>query len=163
VVQNHPVYLAEVVPALQCLNRIDHVIGHTKGLLDTPEGQAPFESEEFKDIRYDIRDLRLRSRDLRRNVKNRIDAVDSGAFPIEQMSNNHQHTQDLFHLRNYAFRFTDLRTRFNNEINRTASSVDQIPPFERTDSEVRNFGRDADLVVMVDCQIPADDLVVHFL
>jgi len=25
------------------------------------------------------------------------------------------------------------------------------------------FGRDADLVVMVDCQIPADDLVVHFL
>jgi len=23
-------------------------------------------------------------------------------------------------------------------------------------------GRDADLVVMVDCQIPADDLVVHF-
>ena len=26
-----------------------------------------------------------------------------------------------------------------------------------------NIGRDADLVVMVDCQIPADDLVVHFL
>jgi len=25
-----------------------------------------------------------------------------------------------------------------------------------------NLGRDADLVVMVDCQIPADDLVVHF-
>ena len=25
------------------------------------------------------------------------------------------------------------------------------------------LGRDADLVVMVDCQIPADDLVVHFL
>jgi len=24
------------------------------------------------------------------------------------------------------------------------------------------LGRDADLVVMVDCQIPADDLVVHF-
>jgi len=28
---------------------------------------------------------------------------------------------------------------------------------------LRLFGRDADLVVMVDCQIPADDLVVHFL
>jgi len=25
-----------------------------------------------------------------------------------------------------------------------------------------SVGRDADLVVMVDCQIPADDLVVHF-
>ena len=25
-----------------------------------------------------------------------------------------------------------------------------------------NFGRDADLVVMVDCQIPSDDLIVHF-
>ena len=24
------------------------------------------------------------------------------------------------------------------------------------------FGRDADLVVMVDCQIPSDDLIVHF-
>ncbi len=23
-------------------------------------------------------------------------------------------------------------------------------------------GRDADLVVMVDCQIPSDDLIVHF-
>jgi len=27
---------------------------------------------------------------------------------------------------------------------------------------LENLGRDADLVVMVDCQIPADDLVVHF-
>jgi len=27
----------------------------------------------------------------------------------------------------------------------------------------KEMGRDADLVVMVDCQIPADDLVVHFL
>ncbi len=26
----------------------------------------------------------------------------------------------------------------------------------------RDFGRDADLVVMVDCQIPSDDLIVHF-
>ena len=25
-----------------------------------------------------------------------------------------------------------------------------------------NPGRDADLVVMVDCQIPSDDLIVHF-
>ncbi len=24
------------------------------------------------------------------------------------------------------------------------------------------LGRDADLVVMVDCQIPSDDLIVHF-
>lgn len=24
------------------------------------------------------------------------------------------------------------------------------------------MGRDADLVVMVDCQIPSDDLIVHF-
>ena len=24
------------------------------------------------------------------------------------------------------------------------------------------IGRDADLVVMVDCQIPSDDLIVHF-
>jgi len=37
--------------------------------------------------------------------------------------------------------------------------------FSTVDDEAtqRNFGRDADLVVMVDCQIPADDLVVHFL
>lgn len=26
----------------------------------------------------------------------------------------------------------------------------------------KNSGRDADLVVMVDCQIPSDDLIVHF-
>jgi len=31
------------------------------------------------------------------------------------------------------------------------------------DNNVTRLGRDADLVVMVDCQIPADDLVVHFL
>ncbi|HGL5372362.1 TPA: MarR family transcriptional regulator [Citrobacter farmeri] len=27
---------------------------------------------------------------------------------------------------------------------------------------LRKKGRDADLVVMVDCQIPSDDLIVHF-
>ena len=34
---------------------------------------------------------------------------------------------------------------------------------ERIEEKLRAaFGRDADLVVMVDCQIPSDDLIVHF-
>ena len=32
---------------------------------------------------------------------------------------------------------------------------------ERNNLTLRT-GRDADLVVMVDCQIPSDDLIVHF-
>ena len=31
-----------------------------------------------------------------------------------------------------------------------------------SDFETEFVGRDADLVVMVDCQIPSDDLIVHF-
>ncbi|BEB94703.1 hypothetical protein VEE20_08530 [Escherichia coli] len=31
---------------------------------------------------------------------------------------------------------------------------------KKNESEI--YGRDADLVVMVDCQIPSDDLIVHF-
>lgn len=138
--QNHPVYSEAVVPALQHLNKINHVIGHMKPLFNTSEGQPPFESEEFKNIRYEARKLRLSSRDLRRNVQNRVGAVNSGLIPIEQMSNNSQHNQDLFHLNDYASQFTVLRRRYNSEINRTASSVNEIPPFERTDSDVRHFG-----------------------
>ncbi len=29
-------------------------------------------------------------------------------------------------------------------------------------NSAKSLGRDADLVVMVDCQIPSDDLIVHF-
>lgn len=31
-----------------------------------------------------------------------------------------------------------------------------------SNSDTKERGRDADLVVMVDCQIPSDDLIVHF-
>ncbi|HDZ0615727.1 TPA: hypothetical protein RRT20_005311 [Klebsiella pneumoniae] len=35
----------------------------------------------------------------------------------------------------------------------------EFPGLTPEDTKV---GRDADLVVMVDCQIPSDDLIVHF-
>jgi hypothetical protein len=127
--QNHPVYFETVAPALQKLNTINHVIGHMEPLFRTSEGQAPFESEEFKDIRYDALQLRTTSRHLRRNVQNRVNAVNSGRIHIEQMSNNTQHAQDLFHLDRYVSQFIELRRRYNSEINRTASSVNEIPPF----------------------------------
>ncbi|WP_367144270.1 hypothetical protein [Pantoea stewartii] len=140
VVQTHPVYSEQIEPALIQLNTINHVLGHMEPLFNTSEGQAPFESEEFKEIRHDALHLKIDSRDLRRNVQNRVDAVNSGRIPIEQMSNNTQHVQDLFRLRDYASQLAVLQRRYNNEIDRTASSVNQIPPFERTDSDVRNYG-----------------------
>jgi hypothetical protein len=138
--QTHPVYIEAVEPALQQLNTINHVIGHMEPLLNTSEGQVPFESEEFKNIRYDVLQLRISSRNLRSNVQKRVDAVNSGRIKIEQMSNNSQHIQDVFRLNEFASQFTALRGRYNSEIHRTASSVNEIPPFERTDSGVRNFG-----------------------
>ncbi len=46
---------------------------------------------------------------------------------------------------------------FKLEIRCTSATVESI-----SKTSPGKTGRDADLVVMVDCQIPSDDLIVHF-
>lgn len=81
------------------------------------------------------------NRELVRAWRNSLDVSKS-----EQRTNPHRLL--LF----YAIE-CGLKAAYLKQINKTVIDSDIAQQFS---------GRDADLVVMVDCQIPSDDLIVHF-
>ena len=54
--------------------------------------------------------------------------------------------------------FVEVRFRQSSRFGGAAASV----TLAKQHKLLQTAGRDADLVVMVDCQIPSDDLIVHF-